>query len=105
MNTLEFDDLYEVFDYRLIGNLIKIRHPGMLLINKNNESSQIFDQGGINFYILLNVEFSKESHTRECFAYVDFLLGAEIYNWQGVVPKSMSKEEFLDNRFKDVCLT
>jgi hypothetical protein len=99
-----FDDMYEVFDYELTGELIKVKSPpGLLLINKHEESIQIFDNGQ-NIYIILNVEFSKDVYT-ECFAYIDFLFGTEIYNWQGVKPKDISKKDFLDSRFMKVCST
>jgi hypothetical protein len=95
--------MYEVFDYDLTGDLIKITSPpGTLLINKHDESKQLFDKGK-NIYILLNVEFTKPDFYTECFAYIDFMFGTEIYNWQGVKPKEISKKDFLDSRFKKVC--
>ena len=54
--------LYKSIDYHLTGKLVKIKSPGMLVINEqtfynknrcHENNSQIFDLGGKNIYLLL----------------------------------------------------
>lgn len=84
----------------LVGSLIKIRRPGMLLVN-DDFGKQIFDSGGLNMYIMLEVRCLLEASS-DNLVYVELLLCSEIYNWRGVRPFSVSMLEFLNSRFKKI---
>ena len=101
---------YHPICYDLIGKLVKIKSPGMLITNESNPrkstiktSDQIFDRGGKNVYILVEVEsWTPRSSKNECFIMAKFLLGEKIYTWRGIKVSNESIYDTLDSRIEEV---
>ena len=101
---------YHPICYDLIGKLVKIKSPGMLITNESNPrkstiktSDQIFDRGGKNVYILVEVEsWTPRSSKNECFIMAKFLLGEKIYTWRGIKVSNESIYDTLDSRIEQV---
>ena len=99
---------YHPICYDLIGKLVKIKSPGMLITNESNPrkstiktSDQIFDRGGKNVYILVEVEsWTPRSSKNECFIMAKFLLGEKIYTWRGIKVSNESIYDTLDSRIE-----
>jgi hypothetical protein len=108
-NTFSF---YKPEDYHLIGKLVKIRHPGMLIINEHSyydkeknheETAQIFDLGGKNVYLLVGVNVWKPRDNKtDCFVMARLLLGSNIYVWRGVKASVHVVNDLLDERLEPV---
>lgn len=102
------DNFYEPTEYHLIGKLVKIKSPGMLLLNESIPSSkvtnkeQIFDLGGKNIYLLTKVQTWIPPGKTECFLMTSFLLGDKVYTWRGIKIVKDTVEESLDNRLEQV---
>jgi len=104
--------LYKPVDYHLVGQLVKIKSPGMLIINEQSyynknrcheDNSQIFDLGGKNIYLLIEIHTWKPAHRNsESFVMARFLLGTNIYVWRGIKVASDSVKDALDARLEPV---
>ena len=104
--------LYKSVDYHLIGQLVKIKHPGMLIVNEQSfynknryheDSSQIFDLGGKNIYLLVEINTWKPGHRKsDTFVMARFLLGTNIYVWRGIKVPGNSIEDSLNLRIEPV---
>lgn len=104
--------LYKSVDYHLIGQLVKIKNPGMLIVNEHSfynknrcyeDSSQIFDLGGKNIYLLVEINTWKPAHRdSDSFIMARFLLGTNIYVWRGIKVPSDSIKDALDSRIEPV---
>ena len=105
-------DNYTSIDYHLIGKLVKIKSPGMLIINEqtfydknrcHENNSQIFDLGGKNIYLLVEINTWKPSYKNsDTFMMARFLLGSNIFVWRGIKVPSDSIKDALDARLEPV---
>lgn len=99
---------YQPIHYDLIGKLVKIKSPGMLITNESsprkstiNTSDQIFDRGGKNVYLLVEVEtWTPHSNKNECFIMAKFLFGEKIYTWRGIKVSHETVYDTLDSRIE-----
>ena len=99
---------YQPIHYDLIGKLVKIKSPGMLITNESsprkstiNTADQIFDRGGKNVYLLVEVEtWTPRSNKSECFIMAKFLFGEKIYIWRGIKVSHESVYDTLDSRIE-----
>lgn len=103
---------YKTVDYHLVGQLVKIKYPGMLIVNEQSfynknrcreDSSQIFDLGGKNIYLLVEINTWKPAHRdSDSFIMARFLLGSNIFVWRGIKVPSDSIKDALDSRIEPV---
>ena len=98
-----------MISYDLIGKLVKIKSPGMLITNESNPrkstinaSDQIFDRGGKNVYVLVEVESWTARSNKLCFIMAKFLFEEKIYTWTGIKVSYETIYDTLDSRIEQV---